>query len=210
MTYQPSKPQATDFLSQSASDIQANFSVANTIMAIDHYPFDNLSAEKGFHKQVTLPESSAAPATGTNVGALYTKVGTTPAETNLFFRAEGLTGYEYQMTKTISASTANFAQNAAYTVSSINYQGGWTFLPGGLVFQYGFGTVPTSATNFVFKFPITFPNACFNVTATPYRAASSPGSSAFWIVTGSLSTTGFNLTNNNGHNFNFYFQAIGN
>lgn len=150
-SYQTNKPEPTDFLSQSAADIQGNFSVANTIMAIDHYPFDNLSTSKGFHKQIRLPELGAAPATGTNIGAVYTKEA--QAITNLFFKQEG--GTEIQLTNVAPSNAAN----------------GYTFLPGGLLIQWNQSTINLGG-NTTINFPITFSAACYSVVVTPIRNAS--------------------------------------
>jgi len=66
MPYQPNKPLPPDDLDISVTDIQQNFLIANTVIDIDHYPFDNLTANKGFHKQVTSPDQGAAPAATAN------------------------------------------------------------------------------------------------------------------------------------------------
>lgn len=65
MPYQPNKPLPPDDLDISVTDIQQNFLIANTVMDIDHYPFDNLTANKGFHKTVTTPDQGAVPAVTT-------------------------------------------------------------------------------------------------------------------------------------------------
>lgn len=63
MVYQPTKPQPNDNLDVSVTDIQQNFLTANTVMGIDHYPFDNVTANKGFHKTVTSPDQTTEPTT---------------------------------------------------------------------------------------------------------------------------------------------------
>ena len=45
-------------------DILNNFSSANTSFGIEHYPFDNGTANNGFHNKVTTPIYVANPATG--------------------------------------------------------------------------------------------------------------------------------------------------
>lgn len=66
MPYQPNKPLPNDDLDVSVDDLQQNFEIANTVMSIDHYPFDNLTANKGFHKKVTSPDQGSAPAVTVN------------------------------------------------------------------------------------------------------------------------------------------------
>jgi hypothetical protein len=54
-TYNASKPQPTDFLSNSQQDLLNNFSSANISIGIDHYPFDDDTANNGKHNMVTTP-----------------------------------------------------------------------------------------------------------------------------------------------------------
>ncbi len=72
-TYQPTKPADTDFLAQSAGDIRGNFTQANTVYGTDHYAFDNVSSNQGFHNTVTTPlvVGSAHPATAANIPKIY-------------------------------------------------------------------------------------------------------------------------------------------
>jgi len=86
MTFDSNIPAANDLLSVSQGDIQTNFSQINTIIAVDHYEFNNATvANRGKHKSVVLPEA-AAIATAADEGALYTKDdGTRPA---LYYRQE--------------------------------------------------------------------------------------------------------------------------
>lgn len=65
MVYQTLIPQPNDDLDVSVTDIQQNFLTANTVMDIDHYPFDNVTVNKGFHKTVTSPNQTIAPVTTT-------------------------------------------------------------------------------------------------------------------------------------------------
>ena len=53
--YNPAIPQPGDFLADSQQDILDNFSTANTSFGKDHYPFDDLTANNGLHKQVSTP-----------------------------------------------------------------------------------------------------------------------------------------------------------
>lgn len=67
-SYNPAIPQSTDLLNVSQVDILNNFSSANTSFGIDHYAFDNGSANNGKHNTVTTPiiVGSAHPATTTD------------------------------------------------------------------------------------------------------------------------------------------------
>ena len=166
MTYNPNIPAAGTRIDQTFSLITTNFSQANTIFGQDHVEFNNVtSANRGKHNKSTYLELGADPTTAANEVALYAKVGTNPAESNLFFRGES-NGFVYQMTKAISASTSVFANNTNY---SGNNNGGWTFLPGGLVIQYGRKTSP--GTSGTVTFPISFPSGSnpFSIVITNER-----------------------------------------
>ncbi len=65
-------PLGTQKQNQSASQINANFDQANTSFGIDHYPFSDLTANNGFHNQVTTPAQASNPTTTTNP-ILYAK-----------------------------------------------------------------------------------------------------------------------------------------
>lgn len=65
MVYQTLIPQPNDDLDVSVTDIQQNFLTANTVFDIDHYPFNDSTANKGFHHTVTSPDQVAVPITTT-------------------------------------------------------------------------------------------------------------------------------------------------
>jgi hypothetical protein len=85
MSYNPNIPANADLVSSDISQMQLNFSQANTIIGKDHYEFDNAStANRGFHKQVTFPVRAAGnPILASPTGELYTKLVSTATE--LFF-----------------------------------------------------------------------------------------------------------------------------
>lgn len=208
MTYDPLKPQPSDFLSQSVSDIQGNFAQANVVMNIDHYPFDNVTANVGYHKQVHMPELLAAPGTAVNIGALYTKVGTNPAETNLFFQAEN-SGFEYQITKVSSSNTATFSSNGAYGAPPAGFTqiGGWTFLPGNLILMYGFyGKAGALGSSGSIQFPFAFPNAVFSITCSLNRTSSGNQT----ITVNTVGLPNFTFLSSSSSSDGIYWQAIGN
>ena len=73
MAYDPNIPLPTDLLSVSQNDIKNNFTQANTSFGIDHYPFDDGTANNGKHNQVTTPliVGSTHPATAVNEPKFY-------------------------------------------------------------------------------------------------------------------------------------------
>jgi hypothetical protein len=151
-----------------------------------------------------MPEQASAPTTAANEGALYAKVGGSPAQTNLFFRGES-NGFEYQLTQSVSASTARFGNSTAYVA---NHTGGWTFLPGGLIMQYGIRTAMIGGANTI-TFPLVFPTAVFSIQITPVRDSSSPGI-VYIRSAASITTTNFSARNITDAITSAHWIAIGN
>lgn len=201
MTYTRDIPITGDSLGGTRDRIRTNFQQIDTVLAVNHVAFNSLG--EGKHKFLQMPEQVSAPTTATNEGGFYTKVGTNPAETNLFYRGES-NGFEYQLTKAISASTSSFS-TISQTLSSANGFGGWTFLPGNLILQYGFFNPNTSTT---VKFPISFNAIPYSVQLT----LSSDNNSTFrvGISTGTLTASQFIFEGSvSSHSNPIYFLAIG-
>lgn len=198
MTFTAGIPLDGQSLGSSKVPVRDNFTAIVADLGVNHVAI-NL-ADQGKHKFLQMPEQGSAPTSAANEGALYTKVGTNPAETNLFFRAES-NGFEYRLTRPIAASTTEFATNTAYAA---NHTGGWTFLPGGLLLQYGLRSSPGSSGTITF--PIAFTNAPYSVTAVNYRDSSR--SCAIDSDT-PPSTTSFNYELETSGSVGVYWMAIG-
>jgi hypothetical protein len=204
LTYSANLPVSGDTLGGTRDRIRANFQIIENALSINHETFGS-SFGQGKHKFLQMPEQGTAPTTAVNEGGVYTKVGTNPAETNLYFRAEdsgGVGGFEYQLTKVISASTARFANNTINYVPNNN--GGWTFLSGGMIFQYGSRTSAGSSGSVIF--PLVFPsgNAPFSINLTIVAAS---GNILISVV--SSNSVGFDFDKTSGTH-TFYWMAIGN
>lgn len=177
---------------------------------VDHFTFSDLTADNGKHQQVTMPEKGSGPTTAVNEGAVYTKVGTNPSETNLFFRAEdsgGSGGFEYQLTHVDSTKTASFATNAGTNTS------GWTFLPGGLLLQYGLSSfIAAKGTATTISFPKPFVTGVYSLTiGSTTNEGNSPGENNQFIKDGSVGLISFQIVNSSSANtrFKVYWMAIG-
>ena len=170
--YQPNAPAPTDFLADSQLDIKNNFSFANTSFGVNHVDFSTVT-NNGKHKFVEMPNSAALPAgLAAFEGTLYTK---TDGSRSQMFYSNDSTGNEYQMT---SIKGTTFAQplfaldtnnyNPGSGAVGTNFTGGWTFLPGGLMLQYGFSlAAPNSVT---VLFPVPFTTRIYNIQLTPVNA----------------------------------------
>ncbi len=190
MSYNPSIPQADDLISESQLAIQTNFSQLNTIFEKDHVEYDNATtADRGKHKQSTYPDSSSDPATAGNELALYSKdVG---GNSRFFMRQE---------------SSGTVIQLSG--IDPVLMTNGYTFLPGGVIFQWGEIAPVSGKSSTPVSFPIAFPNTVFQVVITGDHS-SSVGSFDAWILSGTIALGGFTIRNNV-HNFAFHWLAIGN
>lgn len=210
MTYTSDIPVSGDSLGGTRDRIRTNFQLISSVFAANHVTYNLTGAGK--HKFLQMPEQAGSigqvgaplpPATASDEAGFYAKVGTNPAESNLVFRAEN-NGFEYQMTKAIAASTARFGNNTVAYVANNN--GGWTFLPGGLLLQYGRHTSPGSSGTVTF--PVVFPsgNAPFSIIVTNERDSARSAN----INNTGISSTGFNYFMETSGSIALNWVAIGN
>ncbi len=116
MAYQQNIPLATDQLSTSQGDIQANFQAIYTLIGVNHSNFG--TANVGKHNFVSLPVQAGNPGTTTTELALYTKTSALSGLPEAFFqRQNNGTAIEF------TSSTAS--------------QNGWTRLPSGILLKWG-------------------------------------------------------------------------
>lgn len=180
-----------DDLDVSVTDIQQNFLTANTVMDIDHYPFDNVTANKGYHKQSTYP-AGADPLTVAGTSKVYGKSYTpdytgATADTQLF-AISGLGG--------ISQLTGNSGETDGWQwVGGVLIQ--WGIVPppvpiaGTFLSGNAFGTV-TFKDRGPLNAGIPFPTVCFAVVATPtYLLAPQAFKSGTVSIAAPLSPTSF-------------------
>lgn len=217
MTFQDYNSNIPNPPNRPSSDVplmQTNTNSISALINIDHYGFNNNLG--GYHSQVQMPVQS--PFTGVlGNGTLYTqsiKNSSAGNEATLFY-TPGPTGNAYQLTRTITGSYALFADfTNNYGGSGTAYTGGWTYLPGGLLFQYGFynaGAGGIGSKTGSINFPVAFLNPPFVVNATLTILAQSSSIHQLSILNGSLTTNLFKWTlDDTTSNFNgIYWTAIG-
>jgi hypothetical protein len=185
MTFNPNVPQPNDLLSDSQVDILQNFSSSNTSFGINHYPFDDATINNGKHKFVQMPVQGSTPVIAAGDGALYTR--TDGGESQLFYTPDA-TGNTYQITRCITASSGTFGTFTVFDGTQPRVTGGWTFLPGGLLMQYGILTSPVN--NDTIKFPVAFNNFCLP-TVTAIR--SNTDDKTISVKTGSVTLSQFQI-----------------
>ena len=200
MTYVSDIPVSGESLGSTRDRIRGNFQEIAAVEAINHIAFNAVG--KGKHKFLQMPEQAAAPAVLANEAGFYSKVGANPAETNLFFRGEN-NGFEYQLTRAIAASTARFGNNTAYQA---NHEGGWSFLPGGLILQYGLRTNIGANSTATVTFPVAFTTACFSVMISP---VTSGNPTSQMILTANPGAASFVINNNSSTFTRAFWIAVG-
>lgn len=178
MTYTNNIPQSTDSPSDSQPQILANFQSIATVVNKNHVDFND--GDEGKHKFLQMPEQSSAPTTGANEGGLYTKESNSITE--LFFRRES-DGTEIQLTDGDPSTGTS----------------GYTFLPGGLLLQWGTGSGSTLGTT------VNFTTSFSTVYQVVGSVISTSGDRAVSIS--SVTTSGF-TAKTQGNNTISYF-AIG-
>ncbi len=165
--YNPNIPQASDNLSVSQGQIQNNFSQANSVMAVNHYPFDFATTSlEGKHKFCSFVDQvSTDPSTATGEMALYNK------GDELFYRLQ-TSGTVVQLTG-----------------PALNAGSGYTTLPGGVLMQWGTGVVSSGGVIITVTFPIAFSATPYSVSSTPYNNFISGTTPKVWGVVGSSITS---------------------
>lgn len=204
-SYNLNIPDAPNNPSSDQPLMKTNTNNIDAIIDEDHYSFDE--ANGGLHRQVRMPVSGVIPAGVIAAsGTLYTK---TSGEGTLFYTPD-TTGDEYQLTRTITASTAQFSTNAAYGTPPAGFTqiGGWTFLPGGMLMQYGFfGKAGALGSSGQVQFPVTWTTGAYSINLTLYRTS---GDQSLTLDSGTApTTTTFNFKSSSSGSEGLYWTAIG-
>jgi len=178
-----------------------NYNSNDSLIAEDHYGFN--VANGGFHKQIRMPTLANMPVPGIRVSNSITEYAKVSGQSQLFI-TNGTSVNEYQLTLMDNTNYPSFGQFAAvsYTPDSFTGNYGWTFLPGGLRYQYGTVDPGGSSTGRI-DFPIAY--------ATVYIVTITYVSSSLrtWQIS-SYDDTGFTfLRDSNASARLFTWSAIG-
>jgi hypothetical protein len=212
-TYRRDIPASNHNPSVDQPDMRTNTNSIANLIAEDHYTFGVPNG--GFHKQIRLPDLTAIGNLASriaNSGTLWTQkaisTGVTQ-ESNLFYVPD-LTNDDYQLTRTITASKALFSTNTAYyNPVDARFDGGWTFLPGGLLMQYGRYTNNPINSSDIVVYPVPFNSAAFSIQLTLTTTAQT-ATVVQISVTGSNSTSfSWQRHASSGSYNGFYWVAIG-
>jgi hypothetical protein len=201
LTFNTGVPAAANNPSNDQNPMRVNNVSNAAIWNVDHFGFG--LNEGGWHNIIHLPAQLADPAPATspvNAGQLYTK--TVSGDLELFYESSG--GIISQLTATGITPTPG-----------VN---GYTFLPGGILLQWGvinFSASSALTGSVLFTTPpnIAFPNNIFNVEMTVIGTSGSPQTLQI-NNSAPPSTTGFSWrftsAPNSGSYIGFFWFAIGN
>jgi len=209
-TFQPNVPTGSLPLNQDYLNLQGNNQQLNIAYGLDHVPFSDTtglppSGISGMHTTMHMvPVSTVAsnPPSNQPINGYTATVGFGQLVSAQINDKKSTDNALYFLTgnNLLLQLTRNFLP-----IASAN---GSTFLPGGLIMQWG--TVSATNGNPVVTFPFAFPSTLFNVQLTRQHSPSSPGSSfGYWVDNTTLSTTGFTIINNDGHTWSYNWTAIG-
>ncbi len=194
-------PQASHTLANDQPNIQNNFRYIQGALGKDHQivfnDSDTGTTFEGRHISVSLKDNGASPAfpgDGTD-SFVWSHNG------NLFYRTT--TSGPFQFTTTATGSNFGGAATVGNSVLS-----GWTFLPGGLIMNYGKVDSPSGSSTAV-TFSQNFPTAILNVMLTPSRNNSNDKVVA--VSSGSPGVNGFTISySSSDRPTSIYWVAIGN
>lgn len=202
MTFNPNVPASGQSLGETQPIIQTNFAKINTAFGANHVALTTDATGKHTYIQMA---ANSAPTTASSEGAVYINDDASGVA-QLFYKGE-TEGSSYQLTLAtngVDPAIAEFATNSAYQP---NHNGGWTFLPGGLILQYGKRTSLATDSNNTITFPRSFPTAVFSVIPQGFTT----GTSVNTVLINNITTANFRIYNtSSGTVSTLYWMAIGN
>lgn len=209
--YDTGFPTSNDSLGSTRDKFFNNIASIKTFVDVNHYDFSD--ALYGNHKWTTYGRltSTFPDLTGTLATAIATYGASDGTRTQLWLQPSGDTDGTQAIQLTAGDVTnAAFSTNINYDPPVVGQNGGFTFLPGNLLFQYGKMTTAGSSGTLVF--PIEYSAIPYSITTTsiivsgdsltvtvyePFQGVSSPA------------TTGFSWRKSGPHTNGFYWTAIG-
>jgi len=199
MSYNPNIPQPTDKLSKSQGQILSNFTLSNTYFGVDHSAF-NASSRQGQHNRVSfigqIPAYVPIALNGITVAAV-----SNISHYNLY-AVENPTG----------GASSPPIQLTNFLCTPVAGSKGATFLPGGLMLQWGTENAPAGTSGvWIFEKQFTIggaPISPYAVLITPIRSAGA-GTMNIYVLDGSVTSVNFRTENTGSGAHDFYYMAIG-
>lgn len=221
MPWNVNVPAANLTISSTTAPIQGNFQAIQTWTAVDHIVIDGAGGNEGKHAKISLIQQAYVAGGGfTPAINLATGVGTV----GIYAAQNTGNNGPSRMWAVIPIKTAAAWEiaNIPFTESSIlfnqpaNSSSGYTYLPSGILIQYGSYSVaiPNSTGTFItsaaVNFPLAFPRACFRVIVTPATVNSNASiSQATSVTNASFVPVSVRVGGSGSGTTNFSYIAIG-
>lgn len=186
ITYIPDIPDGPHNPSDDQPDMKTNTNNINAIIGVDHVPF-NVN-QSGYHKVIRFQNQLANP-TPNGFGQLYTR--TRNSDNQLFY--ETSSGTVFQITSTPSAITD-----------------GYTFLPGGILMQWGIVPFPGGSGGVTFNIPFPSGNPPFVIQLTVLSSSDNRPCSVNNSILPSSTSFGYLINTSGSGVSGLYWFAIGN
>jgi|GEM_PF-3181782 hypothetical protein len=229
MSYQPGIPTGSVPLNQDYLNIQANFTQLNTQFQIDHVPLTSTSGNppNGYHEAIHLvPVSTTSsnppnnqPINGYTATPGYGQVFNAQINDGLntdeafYFLSGGNRLTQLTRNFTPIPLTNNYAAADGSGAVGAAYNGGATFLPGGIIFQWGsFEPGSISPSTGTVKLPQKFTNSSSKIIITPIcKSGGTAVNDTFSVQSTTISATQFqwNCTTSTNAYTGFTWIAIG-
>ena len=226
MPWNSQTPLAAQSISSTTVPIQQNFVAIQTWTAVDHEVINGAGGTEGMHVRVSLIQQAyVAGGNFTPAINLATGIGTV----GIYAAQDIANTGPSRMWAVIPRKTAAAWEiaNIPFTQSSIlfnqpaNNSSGYTWLPSGILIQYGSMGVnlagqprDVAVTAPAANFPIAFPNACFRIIVSPFVVSGAGAKAAICsAVVTSLSqftaTASYTFVGGTSGTENFSYIAIG-
>ncbi len=196
-------PQDGSSLGNTRVQIRNNLDGTFLTLAVDHEDNNGNpgSGTPGYHKVIHFQDQgTSTPATVAGVTQEYTN---TDSHTIQQIKLKSTGGNVYQQTTMLDAYISRFGDDLSVNLA------GWTYLPGGLIMNYGYTT--NAPTGLVVDFPTlglpNFSNANYIVDVTPIERNLS-GKTLFAVSNAALTVSSFTI-NAQTNTINFYWKAVG-
>jgi hypothetical protein len=215
MTYQPGIPTGNVKLNIDYSAVQTNFQQLDTQFSVDHIPFSSTtgSPPNGYHQSIHYNPQST---TVTNAPNNYTSAAQYPQGVPATTAGFGQL-FSSQVNDGINVDTGLYwlsgaGRQIALTRNfvPVKANNGVTFLPGGLILQWGRQAIASAANGTTFNWPIAF-TTFYSATVSVIVTANNDTRTADFLNTPSATQATVIVRNENGSQraATVFFMAIG-
>jgi hypothetical protein len=217
-----STPNSGQSLGATRDQMRTNTDLLRSTLAKDHVDVNDTINTPGYHNFVHLIDATGnIPTTAVGQMAIYQKLDAN-SKPQLFIKRNN-NSFEYQLTTISGKNAANntfavllndYPKSDGSGNAGAAFSAGWTFLPGGLIMQYGFydAGVTGLASTGIIPFCVPFTGTIFNVSLTMIcKVGGTSKVSDLSVISGSATINQFswNMDSSTSAYTGIYWQAIG-